>query len=108
MRSIVLFSIFYFYRQLHGTYNVVLKTDQICFAATSHLDEISVDGPDSPDSQNNLNGANTPQTNGHLSNGSDRELSMNHSSGKIIKSGASKHKKGKNSKRNRYDLVVTE
>ena len=60
------------------------------------------DGPDSPDSQNNQNSANTPQTNGHMSNGSDRESSHNHSSGKILKSSSSKSKKGKNSKRNRY------
>ncbi|XP_045197761.1 chromatin modification-related protein MEAF6-like isoform X2 [Mercenaria mercenaria] len=60
-------------------------------------------GPDSPDSQNNQNSANTPvpQTNGHMSNGSDRESTHNHSSGKILKPSSSKSKKGKNSKRNR-------
>jgi len=59
------------------------------------------DGPDSPDSQNNQNSANTPHTNGHISNGSDREISHNTSSGKIIKPTSSKSKKGKISKRNR-------
>lgn len=73
----------------------------LCVGNISSVFIYIVDGPDSPDSQNNQNTANTPQPNGHISNGSDRELTHNTSSGKMIKSTSSKSKKGKISKRNR-------
>ncbi|KAH3736242.1 chromatin modification-related protein MEAF6-like [Dreissena polymorpha] len=80
------------------------KSSVTSAAAVSGLpqaDQLSdkMDEPDSPDSQNNQNSANTLHTNGHMSNGSDRESSMNTSSGKMIKSAPSK--KSKNAKRSR-------
>ena len=64
-----------------------------------------VDGPSSPDSQNNQNS--TEQTNGHLSNDDSRDSTMasattNTSSGKITKTSLSRHKKGKNKAKSRF------
>ncbi|KAK3097636.1 hypothetical protein FSP39_011640 [Pinctada imbricata] len=57
------------------------------------------DLPSSPESQNNQNGANTPQPNGHSEN--SNESSQNHS-GKLHKAGgAIRHKKNKNKNRHR-------